>query len=221
VAALFRRAGAPLTGTALLDAAREAHLRGQGGVGSGLDVACCALGGAVVYRDRAVAGPPLPWPDRLGIVVVRSPADGDTVARIGRFLREAPGSDEVPRARLREAVDALVAALPRSIDLLPALAAVAVREAEWSAAVAPGLAPAALPAVQAALSSLSWRQFAVAKSLGSGDAVGVFLDRRVVPEGEVLRALDAAGLPARAVAPDPEGARIEGGNGDQSVPPGS
>ncbi len=218
VAALTRWSGRPLAGRDLLVASRNAHREAQGGVGSGLDVACCALGGVAVLRPGSGQPPPEParmtWPDPLGVVVVRSPVPEGTPDRVRRYLRQAANpSDGGARARLVHAIQALIDSLIVGGGVLESLAEVGVREAEWLAGVAPDLAPVALPAVAAALASFIDRGYVAVKSLGAGDAVGVFLDRERLSEGEILEAMDRAGLPARALAPDAIGTVTGSGSG--------
>jgi phosphomevalonate kinase len=214
VAALSRWSGRALAGDDLVRAAREAHREAQGGVGSGLDVACCALGGAVVLLPDAGGGPSAPrrlcWPDGLGVVVVRSPSSEGTPDRVRRYLQAPAPADAGPLTRLVAAIGALIEALATGADVLGALAEVGIREGEWSAATVPDLAPEALPAVSTAAAPFVARGDASVKSLGAGDAVGVFLDRDRLSEGEVLEALARAGLDARAVAPDVVGTVVTG-----------
>ncbi len=213
-AALSRHAGRPLLGADLFAVADAAHRRAQGGVGSGLDVACCAFGGSVMLVRAQGAGNPavagLPWPRQVGVCVVPSPVDSGTADRVRRFLSDSHRPGAEAWRPLATALQGLVHALSEGGDALASLAEVAVREAGWREAVAPGFEPAVLPAVSAALRPLLAGGSLVVKSLGAGDAVGVFADRARIAEGDVLLHLEAAGLPARVVAPDAEGTRIDG-----------
>lgn len=216
-AALSYRVGRPLAGIELAAVARDAHREAQGGVGSGLDVTCCALGGLVVFRPgRGCVMPEaasLAWPGHLGVVVVRSPSSEGTAERIRCYLGRRGTGDSEPRRRLVGSIEGLIQALLAGGDVLDALAAVGLDEARWLAAAAPFMVPVALPAVRAALAPFAACRSVVVKSLGAGDAVGVFLDLRAVPEAAVLDALGVAGLEARAVTPGSGGARVEDSGG--------
>jgi phosphomevalonate kinase len=211
VAALATADGRALAGSDLFRAARRAHRAAQGGEGSGLDVAACCLGGAVSLRGASGDGDPelraWPWPAWVEVVVVRAGVAGSTPDRIRAWRAGASRGPSSLRESVVQGVVALEAALAAGQGVLEALTGAGWREAEWLAAVAPGLACPILADVARAAGSLG--PAVAVRSLGAGDAAGVFLDARRVSAEQVLHLVSATGLPALAVRPEAVGCRVE------------
>lgn len=91
----------------LFRAALDGHRRLQGGLGSGVDVACSLLGGLVEYSLRAAPGRSLAWPDGLVMAVFWVGAPASTAERIGR-LGQAVGKPS--RSALAMASERMAAA---------------------------------------------------------------------------------------------------------------
>jgi phosphomevalonate kinase len=66
-------------------AALDGHRRLQGGLGSGVDVACSRLGGLIEYSLQAAPGRRLDWPQGLHMAVFWVGAPASTAERIGRL----------------------------------------------------------------------------------------------------------------------------------------
>jgi phosphomevalonate kinase len=218
VAGLTTWSGRPLLGHALSEAARTAHRRAQGDIGSGLDVACCALGGTVLFASVDAGGLadacPYAWPDDIGVVIAKSPVADTTIDRVQRFLRERRSGADQARSRLVDAIRVAQAALvqgERAIvnEVLMSMEEVSVREAEWTASEIPGMEPVVLHAVKSAVATAGLGRDVVVKSLGAGDAVGMFFDRRNVAESTLLQVLGTANIQARVVHAGSLGTRVE------------
>jgi phosphomevalonate kinase len=69
----------------LFPAALDGHRRLQGGLGSGIDIACSLLGGLIEYSLHAAPGRSLGWPDGLEMAVFWVGASASTADRIGRL----------------------------------------------------------------------------------------------------------------------------------------
>jgi phosphomevalonate kinase len=63
----------------------DGHRRLQGGLGSGIDVACSLLGGLIEYSLHEAPGRSLGWPDGLLMAVFWVGASASTADRIGRL----------------------------------------------------------------------------------------------------------------------------------------
>ena len=68
-----------------IHAARNAHSGFQGGLGSGIDVACSQSGGVIEFRRDGPEVNPVDWPDGLHCAVLWSGVAADTRARIKRL----------------------------------------------------------------------------------------------------------------------------------------
>jgi phosphomevalonate kinase len=66
-------------------AALDGHRRLQGGLGSGVDVACSLLGGLIEYSLTAAPGRRLAWPEGLEMAVFWVGAPASTSERIGKL----------------------------------------------------------------------------------------------------------------------------------------
>jgi mevalonate kinase len=187
--------------------ARAAHRAWQDGVGSGLDVAACCFGGAVVLRDAASEATPIvschPWPARASLVLARSGAKADTRALVAAWRSLPPDRGRAERSRMVGAVDRLVACLATGGDFLATLAELAAREAEWSRATGVPLVTPLQEALASTLGGLAPPGRLVVKALGAGggDSIGVFLDPAAVPAGVVVERIQSMGIEARTVEP--------------------
>jgi len=75
------------------DAARiafAAHRQFQGGLGSGVDVACSSVGGLIEYRMGEAASVELEWPDGLAYALFWSGVAVGTGAKIERLASQVP-----------------------------------------------------------------------------------------------------------------------------------
>ena len=70
-------------------AALEGHRRWQGGLGSGVDIACSLLGGLIEYSMAAAPGRRLGWPEGLLMAVFWAGAPTNTKERVARFEEQA------------------------------------------------------------------------------------------------------------------------------------
>ena len=66
-------------------AGTDGHRRLQGGLGSGVDVACSLLGGLIEYSRQAAPGRSLDWPDGLVMAVFWVGAPASTADRLDRL----------------------------------------------------------------------------------------------------------------------------------------
>jgi phosphomevalonate kinase len=107
---------------ALLDRARSAHRRAQGG-GSGIDVAASALGGVLACRlaDDALDARPHPLADGAEVTILASSVAASTPGMLAR-VRELASRDPAAHRRLldRAAEGARAAVAARTIDALVA-----------------------------------------------------------------------------------------------------
>ena len=87
--------------------AYAAHRQLQGGLGSGVDVACCSAGGLIEYRLAGAAVQPRSWPDGLHYALLWSGVSASTSARLRR-LESSTASES--RATLAAAAQRVAAA---------------------------------------------------------------------------------------------------------------
>jgi hypothetical protein len=147
-------------------------------------------------------------------VIAKSPVADTTIDRVQRFLRERRSGADQARSRLVDAIRVAQAALvqgERAIvnEVLMSMEEVSVREAEWTASEIPGMEPVVLHAVKSAVATAGLGRDVVVKSLGAGDAVGMFFDRRNVAESTLLQVLGTANIQARVVHAGSLGTRVE------------
>ena len=94
-AALTTALAAALCEVAATDAdatrvAFAAHRQFQGGLGSGVDVACSSTGGLIEYRMGEAASAPLDWPEGLAYALFWSGVAAATSAKIERLDSQKP-----------------------------------------------------------------------------------------------------------------------------------
>lgn len=88
-AALTVALSAAITGSGdVLETARIAHRKLQGGSGSGVDVACSARGGLIHYRVQGAEVSTLEWPDNLRFRLIWTGVAANTVDKLARFHTE-------------------------------------------------------------------------------------------------------------------------------------
>ncbi len=87
--------------------AYAAHRQLQGGLGSGVDVACCSAGGLIEYRLAGAAVQPRSWPDGLHYALLWSGVSASTSARLRRL---ESGAASASRATLAAAAQRVAAA---------------------------------------------------------------------------------------------------------------
>jgi mevalonate kinase len=191
----------------LFEAARDAHFRAQGGLGSGLDVAACTFGGAVVMAAGSVTG--FSWPADVGLVLVRTGVTSDTRAAIRRYLAVPRTAGRAERGLLAEAVRECADCLGTGSGpaMLDCLARVAALEAGFGAAL--GL-PIVLPiqdVLAVAVREAAGPEPVVVKALGAGggDSLGVLYLRSRTDPARMVGAAASIGLEARIAEFEDEG----------------
>ena len=214
------RLGLPTDPASVFALARRAHRAAQGGAGSGLDVAACCFGGAVVVRgaagDATPEVAPAVWEDSVGMLLVKSGIKADTRARIAQW-RELPAARaQAERDALVEGLDGLARAVVLRGPILPRLAEVAALETAWARALGLPFESELLAVLGAALQPMAGEGVLVKElGAGAGDSVGVFFPTRSLGEEEIRAQLAKKKVPVpaasiRAVPSSSGGVRAEG-----------
>ena len=199
-AATALRLGLPVDPASVFPIARRAHRAAQGGEGSGVDVAACCFGGAVVVRqaggDSLPGVVPVPWPDPVAVLLVKTGRKVDTRARIAswRELQTRPGASGEEH-RLLEITESLAKRLAEGGDVLSALGELAALETAWSRKLGFRYVSEACAQAQAILAEQA-HAGVVVKELGAGggDSFGIFHPAGVFGDGEFRSLLDQGGM---------------------------
>jgi mevalonate kinase len=195
--------------------ARRAHRRGQGGKGSGIDIAACAYGEVVrVAQAGSDADPTLErlcWPAHTGVLLIRSGNKADTRDAITAYFGNSLAyRRRVSRHLIRAVGQVCRVMLNEDEALIPALQENAAQEKEWSKAVGIPLVTDLEASLEEAFAPLIKQGWVAIKSLGAGggDSIGCFYRRDEVMIADLMDLLQDFALQVRPATIERQGATL-------------
>ena len=201
------------TPTRLFALACAAHRLGQGGKGSGVDIAACTFGGLVYVThaqgDTAPRCAPFPWPRDLGILLLRSGQKADTREKITSYRDIPPQTKQRANRPLLRAIGGVCRAFVHHKGILAALRENARCEGEWSQALGIPLVTTQQRALETELYKALPTHDIVLKALGAGggDSIACFYDKRHTQPAAIAPVFTQAGLQVRDLPIELHGVR--------------
>lgn len=207
--------GISLTPYELFAIARRAHRRGQGGRGSGIDIASCTYGDVVrVAHAGGDATPTLErlcWPEHTGVLLIRSGQKADTRDAISEYFGHSlEYRKQCSRPLVRSVGQVCRTLLHNDTELIEALQENAAQEKVWSREAKIPLVTELQTELERAFAPFIERKWVAIKSLGAGggDSIGCFYRRDEVMLADLMDLLQDFSLQARPATIERQGATL-------------